>query len=109
MGAVSVDVRAVTSRRDRKEFIELPFRLHSTSEQWVPPLRIERQMFHSRKLNAYFKHAVAQEFLARRGGRVVGRISAQIDEAYDAQHGVGATGHVRLPRARGRPGGRAAR
>ena len=89
MGAVSVDVRAVTSRRDRKEFIELPFRLHSTSRQWVPPLRIERQMFHSRKLNAYFKHAVAQEFLARRDGRVVGRISAQIDEAYDAQHGAG--------------------
>ena len=30
-------------------------------------------------MNAYFKHADAQEFLARRGDRVVGRISAQID------------------------------
>jgi GNAT superfamily N-acetyltransferase len=89
VGAVSVDVRAVTSRRDRKEFIELPFRLHSTSQQWIPPLRIERRMFHSRKLNAYFKHATAQEFLARRDGQVVGRISAQIDEAYDDQHGTG--------------------
>jgi GNAT superfamily N-acetyltransferase len=86
---VSVDVRAVTSRRDRKEFIELPFRLHSTSRQWIPPLRLERRMFHSRKLNAYFKHATAQEFLARRDGRVVGRVSAQIDAAYDDQHGPG--------------------
>jgi hypothetical protein len=89
VGAVSVEVRAVASRRDRKEFVELPFRLHSTSQQWIPPLKLERHIFHSRKLNAYFKHATAQEFLARRDGRVVGRISAQFDEAYDAQHGPG--------------------
>jgi len=86
---VSVDVRAVLSRRDLREFIELPFRLHSTSPQWVPPLRLERRIFHSRRLNAYFKHAGAQEFLARRDGRVVGRISAQVDGSYDAQHGAG--------------------
>jgi hypothetical protein len=46
-------------------------------------------MFHSRRMNAYFKHAGAQEFLARRDGRVAGRISAQVDGAYDAQHGPG--------------------
>jgi hypothetical protein len=86
---VNVEVGAVKSRRDRREFIELPFRLHATSEQWIPPIRLERKLFHSRRFNAYFKHAEAQEFLARRGKRVVGRISAQVDEAYDAQHGVG--------------------
>ncbi|MEA2243342.1 MAG: hypothetical protein QOD24_2898, partial [Solirubrobacteraceae bacterium] len=64
MRLVPVDVRAVSSRRDLREFIELPFRLHSTSQQWVPPLRLERRMFHSRRMNAYFKHAGAQEFLA---------------------------------------------
>jgi hypothetical protein len=93
VGTVSVDVQAVSSGGDLREFIELPFRLHSTSPQWVPPLRIERRMFHSRRMNAYFKHAGAQEFLARSttpgGQRVVGRISAQIDGAYDAQHGPG--------------------
>ena len=89
MRAVSVEVRAVSSRRDRREFIELPFRLHSTSPQWVPPLRLERHIFLSRRMNAYFKHAGAQEFLAARDGRVVGRISAQIDAAYDAVHGAG--------------------
>ncbi|MDX6718027.1 MAG: hypothetical protein QOJ63_281, partial [Solirubrobacteraceae bacterium] len=62
------------SRRDRREFIELPFRLHATSEQWVPPIRLERKLFHSRRMNAYFEHAEAREFLARRGTRVVGRI-----------------------------------
>jgi hypothetical protein len=87
--AVSLEVRAVSSRRDRREFIELPFRLHSTSPQWVPPLRVERHMFLSRRMNAYFRHAGAQEFLATRDGRAVGRVSAQIDRAYDDQHGPG--------------------
>jgi hypothetical protein len=84
-----VEVAPVASRRDLREFVELPFRLHSTSEQWIPPLRLERRLFHSRRLNAFFRRGEAQEFLARRDGRVVGRISAQIDAAYDAQHGPG--------------------
>jgi hypothetical protein len=86
---VSVEVRAVKSRRDWKEFIELPFRLHATSEQWVPPVRLERKLFHSRRMNAFFKHAKAQEFVARRGKRVVGRVSAQWDKGYDDEHGPG--------------------
>jgi GNAT superfamily N-acetyltransferase len=87
--AVDVEVRAVSSRRDWREFIELPFRLHATSEQWIPPIRLERKLFHSRRMNAYFKHARAQEFLARRDTRVVGRISAQWDKGYDDEHGPG--------------------
>jgi hypothetical protein len=86
---VNVEVKAVKSRRDWKEFIGLPYRLHATSEQWIPPVRLERRLFHSRKMNAYFKHATAQEFVARRGSRPVGRISAQWDRAYDDEHGVG--------------------
>jgi GNAT superfamily N-acetyltransferase len=76
---VPVEVRPVTSRRELKEFIELPFRLHSSSPQWVPPLRLERQQFLSRRFNAFFRHGEARYFLARRDGRVVGRVSAQID------------------------------
>jgi hypothetical protein len=87
--SVPVEVNAVTSRQDWREFIELPYRLHSTSPWWVPPLRVERRLFHSRRMNAYFKHAGAQEFIARRSGQVVGRVSAQVDGNYDAQHGPG--------------------
>jgi GNAT superfamily N-acetyltransferase len=84
---VSLDVRPVSGRRDLREFIDLPYRLHSTSPVWVPPLRLERWLFLSKRFNAYFSHGDAQLFLARRDGRVVGRISAQHDDNFNAHHG----------------------
>jgi GNAT superfamily N-acetyltransferase len=83
---VSVVVRPVSSWRDKREFIELPYRLHSTSGLWVPPLRLERWIFLMRSQNAFFSHGDAQLFLAERDGRVVGRISAQYDEAFNEFH-----------------------
>ena len=84
---MSVEVSPVRSRRDKGEFVELPFRLHANGTPWVPPLRIERRLFLSRRFNAFFKHGDAELFLARRAGRVVGRISAQIDRRFNDFHG----------------------
>ncbi len=84
---MSVVVKPVRTRAERKAFIDLPYRLHSNSRQWVPPLRIERWMFLSTRQNAFFKHGSAELFLAWRDGRVVGRISAQIDRAFNEFHG----------------------
>jgi GNAT superfamily N-acetyltransferase len=84
---VSVVVRPVQTRRDRKEFVELPYRLHSSSGVWVPPLRLERRLFLSERQNAFFSHGAAQLFVAERDGRVVGRISAQYDDEFNRFHG----------------------
>ena len=82
-----VTVEPVTSRAGLNEFIELPFRLHGAHPAWVPPLRLERHQFLSRRLNPFFTHGEARYFLARRDGRVVGRISAHVDHAFNAYHG----------------------
>jgi len=84
---VSLDVRPVRGLRDRREFVELPYRLHCTSGVWVPPLRLERHLFLSRRFNAFFTHGEAELFLARRDGRVAGRVSAHVDHAFNAHHG----------------------
>ncbi|GGE60045.1 dATP pyrophosphohydrolase [Niveispirillum cyanobacteriorum] len=62
-------------------FIALPYRLHQGDPNWVPPLFMERQETLSPKTNPYFLHADVMYFLALRGARVVGRISAQIDRS----------------------------
>src|SRR3954453_12284494 len=85
--SVSVVVRPVSSWRDRREFVDLPYRLHSSSAVWVPPLRLERYLFLMRSQNAFFSHGDAQLFLAVRDGKVVGRISAQYDDNFNAFHG----------------------
>jgi hypothetical protein len=89
---VAVEVQPVRARRERRDFVELPFRLHANAAQWIPPLRTERRLFLSSRFNNYFRHAEAELFLARRGGRVVGRISAQIDRNFNEYHG-NAWGH----------------
>jgi ribosomal protein S18 acetylase RimI-like enzyme len=80
MGGVSI--QPVRTLRDLRAFVALPFRLHSGTP-WIPPLKVERYAFLSRKLNAFFSHGEAEYFLARRDGRVVGRISAQVNHAFN--------------------------
>jgi GNAT superfamily N-acetyltransferase len=80
---VAVEVRAVSGGRDLKAFIDLPFRLHANHPLWVPPLKLERRLFLNRRLNAFFSHGEAEYFLARRDGRVLGRISAQVNHAFN--------------------------
>jgi GNAT superfamily N-acetyltransferase len=80
---VSVEVTAVSGGRDLKAFIDLPFRLHANQPLWVPPLKLERRLFLNRRMNAFFSHGEAEYFLARRNGRVVGRITAQVNHAFN--------------------------
>jgi GNAT superfamily N-acetyltransferase len=80
---VSVEVRSVAGGRELKQFIDLPYRLNANYPLWVPPLKLERRLFLNRKMNAYFTHGEAEYFLAWRDGRVVGRISAQVNHAFN--------------------------
>lgn len=77
--ASALAVRPVADRRDRRDFIELAYRLNAADPHWVPPLRSEVAGMIDPKKNGWFSHAEAQLFLAERDGRVVGRISAHID------------------------------
>jgi GNAT superfamily N-acetyltransferase len=74
-----VEIRRVEGKGDRKQFLDLPYRLYSTEKRWVPPLRFERKQHIDPAKNPFFEHAEVQFFLALRDGRVVGRISAHID------------------------------
>ncbi len=82
---MSIEVRPVRGIQDLRAFVALPYRLHAGT-RWIPPLKLERYVFLSRRLNPYFTHGEAEYFLARRDGRVVGRITAQIDHAFNEFH-----------------------
>ncbi|WP_375427796.1 N-acetyltransferase [uncultured Sphingomonas sp.] len=79
MNEGGVAIRPIATARDRRSFVELPYRLYLDDPNWVPPLRREARALITPGKNGWFSHAKAQLFLAKRGGVVVGRISAHID------------------------------
>ncbi len=68
-------------------FIRLPTELYRGHAGFVAPLMMERRDSLSAKKNPYFSHATARFWLAMRGHRPVGRISAQIDRLSLERHG----------------------
>lgn len=72
-------VAPVAGKADLEAFIDLPFRLYAADPHWVPPLKGEVRELLTAGKNPFFEHADVQLFLAKRGTRVVGRISAHID------------------------------
>ena len=87
-----ITIVPVATRADIREFVELAFRLNRGDPNWVPPLMGEVFALLNPKKNPWFAHAQAQLFLARRGERTVGRISAHIDRlalAQPAEQGMG--------------------
>lgn len=83
---MAIEIRSVRGRADLHQFVELPYRLHAGTP-WIPPVRLERYAFLNRTLNPFFSHGEAAYFLAHRGGRVVGRVTAHIDHAFNRYHG----------------------
>ena len=82
---MALRIAPVRGAADLRAFVELPFRLHAGTT-WIPPLKLERYAFLSRRLNPYFSHGEAEYFLARREGRVVGRVTAQVDHSFNEFH-----------------------
>jgi hypothetical protein len=75
----NITVVPVHSPAELKRFIRLPARILAQDPNFIPALELERLDALQPGKNPWFEHAEAQFFLAVRGGRDVGRISAHVD------------------------------
>jgi hypothetical protein len=82
----------VTDKALLQRFIRVPFAVHEHDEAWTPPLLMEREEAFSPKTNPFLRRAEVRFWLARRDGRDVGRITAQIDPLAQ-RDGGGRVGH----------------
>jgi len=82
-----IDVAPERGRADRKTFLDFPYRLYRGHPTWVPPVRMADAKIMDQKKNPFFAHAEAEHFLARRDGRVVGRIAACVNRLHNEVHG----------------------
>src|SRR5580698_8019340 len=93
MATSDIIVTPVEGKSDLKAFIDLPKRLFKGQPGYTAHLNSERQEAYSPKKNPLFQHVEVEFFLARRAGKVVGRITAQIDKAYLERY-ADSTGHI---------------
>ena len=86
-----IHIEKVAEKRDLKTFIAFPSSLYRDDPNWIDPLFIEREE-HLSKKNPSVEHIEWQAFLAKKEGKVVGRITAQIDSLHRERYGQD-TGH----------------
>jgi hypothetical protein len=82
-------VRPVVTKDDRNAFVDFAWAVYKDDPAWVPPLKQEVHGLIDPKENPWFGHARAQLWLAERGGKTVGRISAQVDDLVLEHMGAG--------------------
>jgi hypothetical protein len=77
----AVEIQPVVSAGDRRRFVDLAWSLYAGDPNWRPPLKDEvHALIAGPRRNPWFLHGRAAFFLARKDGRDVGRISAQVCE-----------------------------
>ncbi len=86
MSEPTITIEQVLDKRGWSEFLALPGRLYADDPHWVAPLLVmERHRFSPK--NPYFQNARFRAWIAKKGDRTVGRITAQVDEMHLRQHG----------------------
>lgn len=85
-------ITPVSGKADLRAFVDFVWDVYRDDPHWVPPLKSEVYGIILPEKNPWFEHGEAQYFLARRGGKVTGRISAHIDRlalSIPANQGMG--------------------
>lgn len=85
---MTTDIEIVPVEPGKKldAFLRLPRDLYADDPAFVPPLDMMVKDLLTPKSNPFFDHAEVALFTAKRGGKVVGRISAQVDREHLKKH-----------------------
>lgn len=79
---MALEITEVRTSRELKTFIDFPHRLYRKSPYWVPPIRMDEANTLRRDKNPAFDHCDARYWLAKRDGKVVGRVAAIVNKLY---------------------------
>ena len=67
-----------------KEFLNLPFKIYTDCQQWVPPLEMDARRMLNRRSHPFYQHSQAAFFLAQNdSGETLGRIAALDNRHYN--------------------------
>ncbi|MFA5819100.1 MAG: hypothetical protein WC854_07455 [Bacteroidales bacterium] len=84
-------IKEVLTRKDRRDFIFLPEKVHKNEPDWLPPIYMDEWKLYNKKKNKSYQYADAILLLAYCDKKPVGRIMGIINKRYNSinneQHG----------------------
>jgi GNAT superfamily N-acetyltransferase len=83
----TLKIQAVQSRREKKQFFQLPWQLYRNDPNWIPPLRQNQLELLNYKPHSFYDQNEIQTFLALRDGQPVGRVAAIVNNTHNRQYG----------------------
>lgn len=82
----TIGVTLVTTKEERKQFLDFPYSHYEEDEHWIAPLKMEQKKLIDKEKNAFFKNGNIAMFLASQNGEVCGRIAAIEDHRFNKFH-----------------------
>ncbi|MDP3276279.1 MAG: hypothetical protein Q8Q09_13850 [Deltaproteobacteria bacterium] len=81
---MTVEIQTIRPGESIKDFLNVAFEVYRNEPNYVFPIDLEDRL--NPKKNPFFLHADAAYFVARRGGKLVGRVTAQIDHEHQTRY-----------------------
>lgn len=81
-----IEVVPVSSGKQQKQFLNLPWEINREDPNWMPPLRQNQKLLCGFGKHPFYDAAESQAFLAVRDGRPVGRVLAIVNHAHNEFH-----------------------
>jgi hypothetical protein len=84
-------IKEVLTRKQLREFIFLPEKVHKNEPDWLPPIYMDERELYNKKKNKSYKYADALLLLAYRdnkpAGRIMGIVNNRYNQIHNEQHG----------------------
>ncbi|RPI58635.1 MAG: N-acetyltransferase [Chloroflexi bacterium] len=82
-----LEIVPVRTEEERRAFARFPWELYRGDPYWVPPIFNDRLTLLNPAKHPFHEHATVQLFQARRGGQMVGTISAHVNQRHNEVYG----------------------
>lgn len=73
---MAIETILVKTKKELDQFIDLPHEIYREDPHYVPMMYMEQEALLNKKKSPFFEHSIADYFLAKKNGRLVGRIAA---------------------------------
>ena len=85
---ITVELLDIKNKKAINEFVNFPFEIYKNIPQWVPPILSDIKVMIDPGKHPFYEHSDGQCFIARRDGKMVGRICAMENKPFNAYHGT---------------------